>query len=106
MEERKIDIKDIGLFQCRTGQPVWLRAYPWVQHPSVPSIPGKLQVYTGQDHHDPTSLYPHSTRRERQQTQETERRALSRDIDDPSYNPGQAMEYQKYDGETLIQRRG
>ncbi len=77
MEERKIDIKDIGLFRRRTGQPVWLQAYPWVQHPSVPSIPGKPQVYTGQDHHDPTGLYPRSTRRERQQTRETERRALS-----------------------------
>ncbi len=105
MEERKIDIKDIGLFRRRTGQPVWLRAYPWVQHPSIPSIPGKPQVYTGQDHHDPTGLYPCSTHRERQQTRETECRALSRDIDDPLYNPGQAMEYQKYDGETLIQCR-
>ena len=105
IEERKIDIKDIGLFWRRTGQPVWLRAYPWVQHPSAPSIPGKPQVYTGQDHHDPTGLYPHSTQRERQQTRETERQALSRDIDDPSYNHGQALEYQRYDGETLIQRR-
>ncbi len=105
MEERKIDIKDIGLFQCRTGQPVWLRAYQWVQHPSVPSIPRKPQVYTGQDHHDHTGLYPRSTRRERQQTRETERRALSRDIDGPSYNHGQALECQRYDGETLIQRR-
>ena len=61
IEERKIDIKDIGLFQRRTGQPVWLQAYPWVQQPSVPSIKGKSQVYTGQDHHDPTGLYPRST---------------------------------------------
>ncbi len=105
MEERKIKIKDIGLFRCRTGQPVWLRAYPWVQYPSVPSIPGKPQIYTGQDHHDPTGLYPRSTRRERQQTRETERRTLGRGMDDPSYNPRQAMEYQRYNGETLVQRR-
>ncbi len=105
IEERKIDIKDIGLFRHRTGQPVWLRAYPWVQQPSVPSIPGKPQVCTGQDHHDPTGLYPRGTRKERQQTRETERRALSRGIDNPSYNHGQALECQRYDGETLIQRR-
>ncbi len=88
IEGRKIDIKDNGLFRRRTGQPVWLRAYPWVQQPSVPSIPGKPQVYTGQDHHDATGLYPRGTRKERQQIKETERRALSRDIDNPSYNPG------------------
>ena len=105
IEERKIDIKDIGLFRRRTGQPVWLRAYPWVQQPSVPSIPGKPQVYTRQDHHDPTGLYRRGTRKERQQIKETERRALSQDIDNPSYNHGQALEYQRYDGETLIRRR-
>ncbi len=54
INEKRIQIKDIGLFRCRIGQPVWLRAYPWVKHPTVPSIPGKPQVYTGQDHHDPT----------------------------------------------------
>ncbi len=105
MGERKIEIRDIGLFRRRTGQPVWLRAYPSVQHPSIPSIPGKPQVYTGQDHHDPTGLYPRGTRKERQQIKETERRALSRDIDNPSYNHGQALEYQRYDGETLVQRQ-
>ncbi len=105
IEERKIDIKDTGLFRRRTGQPVWLRAYPWVQQPSVPSIPGKPQVYTRQDHHDPTGLYRRGTRKERQQIKETERRALSQDIDNPSYNHGQALEYQRYDGETLIRRR-
>ncbi len=105
IEERKIKIKDIGLFRRRTGQPVWLRAYPWVKHPAIPSIPGKPQVYTGQDHHDPTGLYPRSTHKERQQTWETERQALSQDIDNPTYNHGQALEYQRYEGETLVQRR-
>ncbi len=105
IEEKKIQIKDIGLFWRKPGQLVWLRAYPWVQHPAVPSIPGKPQVYTGQDHHDPTGLYPRSTRKERQQTRETERRALSQDIDNPAYNHGQALEYQRYEGETLVQRR-
>ncbi len=104
MEERKIEIKDIGLFRRNIGQPVWLRAYPWVRHPSIPSIPGKPQVYIGQDHHDPTGLYPRSTWKERQQARETEHRTLDRGMDDPSYNPGQAMECQKYDGETLVQR--
>ncbi len=105
IEERKIDIKNIGLFWRKTGQPVWLRAYLWVQHPAVPSIPGRPLVYTGQDHHDPTGLYPRGTRRERQQMRETERRALSQDIDNPAYNHGQALEYQRYEGETLVQHR-
>ncbi len=105
IEEKKIQIRDIGLFRRRTGQPVWLWAYPWVKHPAVPSVPGKPQVYTGQDHHDPTGLYPRSTRKERQQMREMERRALSQNIDHPTYNHGQALEYQRYNGETLVQRR-
>ena len=105
VEEQKIEIKDVGLFRHKTGQPVWLRAYPWIEHPAVPSIRGKPQAYTGQDHHDPTGLYPRSTRKERQQARETERRAASQDIDDPTYNHGQALEYQRHAGETLIQRR-
>ncbi len=92
IEEKKIQIKDIGLFWRRTGQPVWLQAYPWVKYPAVPSIKGKAQAYTGQDHHDPTGLYPRSTRKERQQTREAERRAASQDTDDPAYNHGQALE--------------
>ncbi len=80
VEEKRIQIKDIGLFRRKTGQPVWLRAYPWVKHAAVPAVPGKPQVYTGQDHHDPTGLYPRSTRKERQQTRETERQALSQRV--------------------------
>ncbi len=102
--ERWIEIKDVGLFRRRTGQPVWLRAYPWAKHAAVPSVRGKPQVYTGQDHHNPTGLYPHSTRKERQQAREAERRATSQNIDDPAYNYGQALEYRRYAGETLIQR--
>ncbi len=58
IEERRIKIKDIGLFRCKTSQPVWLRAYPWIEHPAVPSTKGKPQAYSRQDHHDPTGLYP------------------------------------------------
>ena len=105
IEEKKIQIRDIGLFLRRTGQPVWLWAYPWVKHPAVLSVPGKPQVYTGQDHHDPAGLYPRSTRKERQQTREMECRVLSQDIDHPTYNHGQTLEYQRYEGETLIQSR-
>ena len=105
IDEKRIQIKDIGLFRRRTGQPVWLRAYPWVKYPAIPTIKGKPQVYTGQDHHDPTGLYPRSTRKERQQTRETKCRSASKDIDDPVYNHGQALEYRRYVGETLIVRR-
>ena len=41
IEELRIEIKDVGLFRRRTGQPVWLRAYPWIKHSVVPSIKGK-----------------------------------------------------------------
>ncbi len=47
VDEKRIQIGDIGLFRRKTGQPVWLRAYPWVRHAAVPSVPGKLHVYTG-----------------------------------------------------------
>ncbi len=105
IDEKRIQIRDICLFRHRTGQPGWLWAYPWVKHSAVPSTPGKPQVYTGQDHHDPTGLYPRGTRKERQQARETERQATSQDISDPAYNHGQALENQRYEGETLVQRR-
>ncbi len=93
---RRIEIKDIFLVRRRTGQPVWLRAYPWVKHAAVPSIRVKPQAYTGQDHHDPTGLYPGSTRKERQQTREAEQRVADNpDVDDPTYNHGQALEYRR-----------
>ncbi len=64
-------------------------------------------AYTGQDHHDPTALYPRSTRRERQQAREAERRAAAcQDVDDPAYNHGQALEHHRYAGETLIRCHG
>ncbi len=105
IEEKRIQIRDIGLFRRRTGQPVWLRAYPWVRHAAIPPIPGKPQVYTGQDHHDPTGLYPCSTRKERQQAREIERRTASKDTDYPTYNPGQPLECHRYAEETLITRQ-
>ncbi len=105
IEEKRIQIRDIGLFQRKTGQPVWLRAYPWVRHAAIPPVPGKPQVYTGQDRHDPTGLYLRSTRKERQQAREIEHRAASKDTDDPTYNPGQALECHWYAGETLTTRQ-
>ncbi len=74
-------------------------------HTAVPYVKGKPQAYTGQDHHDPTGMYPRSTRKERQQAREAEWRAASQNIDDPAYNHGQALEYRRYVGQTLIQRR-
>ena len=50
-------------------------------------------------------MYPRSTRKERQQAREAERRAASQNIDDPAYNNGQALEYCRYVGETLIQHQ-
>ncbi len=84
---------------------MWLRAYPWIKRPAVPPVEGKPQAYTRQDHHDPTGLYPRSTRRERQQAREAERRAAAcQDVNDPAYDHGQALEYPRYVGETLIWR--
>ncbi len=85
---------------------MWLRPYPWIKCPAVPLVEGKPQAYTGQDRHDPTGLYPRSTRRERQQAREAERRvAACQDVDEPAYDPGQALEHHRYMGETLIRRR-
>ncbi len=83
---------------------MWLRAYPWIKYPTVSSIKGKPQAYIRQDHHDPTGLYPHSTRRERQRAWEAKRRAAdNQDVNDPTYDHGQALEHRRYVGETLIQ---
>ncbi len=104
--ERCVQIKAVGLFRRKTGQPVCLRAYPWIERPAVPPVEGKPQAYTGQDRHDPTGLYPCSTCRERQQSREAERRAATcQDVDDPAYNHWQALEHHKYAGKTLIWRR-
>ncbi len=105
ISERHIQIREVGLFRCRMGQPISLRAYPWLERPAVPLAEGKPQAYTGQDRHDPTGLYPRSTQKERQQARDAEQRATTcRDAQDPAYNPGHTLEHPKYVGETLIQR--
>ncbi len=63
--DRQIHIRGVGLFRHRPGQPISLRAYPWVELPAVPLVEGKPQAYSRQDRHDPTGLYPHSTRKEK-----------------------------------------
>ncbi len=106
ISDRRVQIKDVGLFRCKTGQPISLRAYPWVEQLPVPLVEGKPQAYTGQDRHDPTGLYPCSTRKERQQAQEAEHRAITcQDPQNPAYHPRNALEHSKYAGETLIRRK-
>ncbi len=106
IHDRQIHIRGVGLFRRWMGQPISLRAYPWVERPAVPLVEGKLQAYSGQDRHDPMCLYSRSTRKERQQARDAEQRASARqEPQDPAYKPVYAMECPRYVGETLIQRQ-
>ncbi len=97
ISDRHIQIREVGLFRCRMGQAISLRAYHWVVRPAVPLVKGKPQGYTGQDRHDRTGLYLNSTRKERQQALDAEQRVTTcQDSQDPAYNPGYAMECPKY----------
>ena len=58
-------IPNVGLFRRESGQPVWLRAYPYVKPKPVPSSRKRPQAYRGQDHYNPVWTYVHGSRQDR-----------------------------------------
>ncbi len=65
MEEDGTEISNVGLFRRESGQPVWLRAYPYVRPEPVPLSCKRPQAYRGQDHYNPVWTYVRHTRRDR-----------------------------------------
>ncbi len=63
----EIKIQDMGLFQCDSGQPIWLRAYPYVRPRPAPLLSKRPQAYREQDHYNPVWTYVCGTRRDRLQ---------------------------------------
>ncbi len=63
--EEIIQIPNVGAFRRETGQPLWLRAYPYIKPESVPASRKQPQAYRGQDHYNPVWTYVHGTRRDR-----------------------------------------
>ncbi len=54
----------MGTFRRESGQPVWLRAYPYIKPEPVPASRKRPQAYRGQDHYNPVWTYVHGTRRD------------------------------------------
>ena len=55
----------MGTFRRENGQPVWLRAYPYIKPEPVPASCKRPQAYRGQDHYNPVWTYVRGTRRDR-----------------------------------------
>ncbi len=54
-------IPDVGLFRRESGQPVWLRAYPYVRPKLAPPSRKRPQAYREQDHYNPVWTYMRDT---------------------------------------------
>ncbi len=99
-ETAEIKIQDVGLFQRDSGQPIWLRAYPYFRPRPAPFSRKRPQAYREQDHYNPVWTYVHGTRRDRLQ-------ALVRawrEAGSPTENdqPTSAFEIRFYVGEERI----
>ncbi len=63
--EDEIGIPNVGTFRRGSGQPVCLRAYPYIKPEPVPVPRKRPQAYQGQDHYNPVWTYVRGTRRDR-----------------------------------------
>ncbi len=63
--ERKIEIREVGVFRRHNRQPTQLRTYPYVRAKPVPFAKRQSQAYQGQDHYNPSWTHVRSTQRER-----------------------------------------
>ncbi len=63
--ENEIKIPNVGAFRQESGQPIWLRAYPYIKPEPVPAPSKRPQAYRGQDHYNPVWTYVRGTRRDR-----------------------------------------
>ncbi len=55
----------MGAFRRESGQPIWLRAYPYIKPEPVPTPRKRPQAYRRQDHYNPVWTYVRGTRRDR-----------------------------------------
>ncbi len=67
MRETEIEIKDVGVFRRGSGQPIQLRAYPYVRPKPASPSERQPQAYREQDHYNPAWTHVRSTRRDRLQ---------------------------------------
>ena len=58
-------IQDVGLFRRDSGQPIWLRAYPYIRPKPAPLSSKRPQAYREQDQYNPVWTYVRGTRRNR-----------------------------------------
>ncbi len=67
LREAEAEIHDVGLFRHGSGQPIQLRAYPYVRPKPAPPSNKRPQAYREQDHYNPVWTYVRGTRRDRLQ---------------------------------------
>ena len=65
MRETEIEIQNMCVFRHDSGQPIQLRAYPYVRPKPAPPSEKRLQAYRGQDRYNPAWTHVRSTRRDR-----------------------------------------
>ncbi len=63
--ENEIKIPNVGAFWQESGQPIWLRAYPYIKPEPVPAPRKRPQAYRAQDHYNPVWTYVRGTRLDR-----------------------------------------
>ncbi len=62
VRETEVEIQDVGLFRCGSGQPIQLRAYPYVRPKPIPLSSKQPQAYREQDHYNTVWTYVRGTR--------------------------------------------
>ncbi len=67
VRETEIEIRNVGVFWRDSGQPIQLRAYPYVRPKPAPPSEKRPQAYRGQDHYNPAWTHVRGTRRDRPQ---------------------------------------
>ncbi len=61
MGETEIEIQGVGVFRHGSGQPIQLRAYPYMRPKTAPPSRKQLQAYREQDHYNSAWTYVHGT---------------------------------------------
>ena len=64
VRETEVEIQDTDLFRRGSGQPIQLRAYPYMRPKPTPPTSKRPQAYREQDHYNPVWTYVRGTRRD------------------------------------------
>ncbi len=100
VRETEVEIHDVGLFRRGSGQPIQLRAYPYVRPKSAPPSSKRPQPYREQGHCNPVWTYVRGTRRDRLQALVKAWREAGSPTEDDQ--PASAFEIRLYAGEKWI----